>query len=66
MPRWKIDYYKTCSGKIPVKKLIDNLSLKSQAKVYNTLELLGEFGPQLKLPHAKKVINTPLTNITKL
>ncbi len=63
---WKIDYYKTCSGKIPVKKLIDSLSLKSQAKVYNTLELLGEFGPQLKLPHSKKVINTPLWELRVL
>ena len=63
---WKIDYYKTSSGKIPVKKLIDNLSIKSQTKIYNTLELLAEFGLQLKLPHAKKVTNTPLWELRVL
>lgn len=57
---WKIYYYKTSSGKIPVKKLIDNLPLKSQTKVFNTLELLAEFGPRLGSPHAKKVTNTSL------
>lgn len=63
---WRIDYYETSSGKIPVKKLIDKLPIKSQTKVYNTLELLAEFGARLKLPHAKKVANTPFWELRVL
>jgi phage-related protein len=57
---WKIDYYETSSGRIPVQELIDKLAEKSQAKVYNTLEFLAEFGPRLGLPHTKKIKSTPL------
>ena len=60
MSRWKINYYETSFGRTPVQEFIDRLAEKSQAKVYNTLELLAEFGPRLRLPHTKKVINTPL------
>lgn len=63
---WKIDYYETPSGRIPVQEFIDKLAEKPQAKVHNTLELLVEFGPQLKLPHAKKVSNTPLWELRVL
>lgn len=60
MAEWKIVYYKTITGKFPVKEFIDNLDEKSQARVHNTLELLTEFGVKLGLPHAKKVTGTPL------
>ncbi len=60
MTRWKIDYYKTSSGREPVQELIDNLPEKTRTRVYNTLELLAEFGPILRMPHAKKVTGTPL------
>jgi len=60
MNRWKIDYYETSSGRTPIKKFIDKLTGKPQARVYGTLELLVEFGPRLGLPHAKKVTKTPL------
>jgi len=63
---WKIDYYETSSGRTPVKEFIDKLAEKPQAKVYNTLELLTEFGPRLGLPHAKKVKSTPLWELRVL
>ena len=66
MNKWKIDYYSTSSGTTPIKKFIDNLSEKYQAKVYNTFELLAEFGTRLRLPHAKKIVNTPLWELRVL
>ncbi len=59
-PKWKIEYYSTSSGRAPVKEFIDGLGEKPKARVFNTLELLTEFGTNLGLPHAKKVTNTPL------
>ena len=60
MARWKIDYYKTSSGREPVQEFIENLPEISRSRVHNTIELLAEFGPILKMPHAKKVTGTPL------
>jgi hypothetical protein len=57
---WKIIYFKTSSGKFPVKKFIDNLEEIPKARVYNTIELLVEFGVKIGSPHAKKVTNIPL------
>ena len=58
--KWKIEYYSTSLGRTPVREFIDGLGEKPKARVFNTLELLVEFGTNLDLPHAKKVTNTPL------
>jgi len=58
--KWKIDYYLTPSGKAPVKDFIDGLGERPRARIFNTFELLTEFGTSLALPHAKKVSGTPL------
>lgn len=60
MVRWKIDYYSTPSGREPVQEFIDSLEEKTKTRVHNTFELLSEFGPILKMPHAKKVTGTPI------
>ncbi len=60
MDRWVIDYFETSSNKSPVKDFIDKLPIKSQTKIYNTLELLTEFGLTLGMPHTKKINGTPL------
>lgn len=44
MARWKIEYYSTPSGRTPVQEFIEELLDKPRSKVYNTLELLAEFG----------------------
>jgi len=64
--RWKIEYYSTPSGRTPVQEFIEELLDKPRSKVYNTLELLAEFGLRLGLPHTKKVINTPLWELRVL
>ena len=66
MENWKIDYYSTPSGKKPVQKFIEKLAYTPRSRVYNTLELLAELGIKLSLPHAKKVINTPLWELRVL
>ncbi len=58
--KWKIEYYSTSLGRTPIKDFIDGLGEKPKARVFNTLELLTEFGTGLGLPHAKKVTSTPL------
>lgn len=60
MTDWKINYYQTSSGRFPVKEFIDNLPKIPQSRIYNTLELLAEFGVNLRAPHTKKVSETPL------
>lgn len=60
MTNWQIEYFETQPGKPPVKESINKLELVVQTKVYNTLELLKEFGTQLGLPHCKKLTGTPL------
>lgn len=57
---WKIQYYKTSNGTEPVYDFIELLSLKAKTKLYNTFELLSEYGTQLGLPHVKKLTGTPL------
>ncbi|MBI2611327.1 type II toxin-antitoxin system RelE/ParE family toxin [Candidatus Gottesmanbacteria bacterium] len=60
MDRWKIEYYSTSSGSEPIQEFIDNLEETIKSHVYNTFELLAEFGPFLRMPHTKKIIGTPL------
>lgn len=57
---WKIEYYSSKNKQEPVKDFIDNLDYKAKAKVYYSLELLEEFGLNLKLPHVKKLSGLPL------
>lgn len=58
--KWKIEYFKTTSGKSHVKEFIDKLEVKAQTKISDTFDLLKEFGVNLSLPHAKKVVGTSL------
>lgn len=60
---WKITYWKSSSGDYPVYDFIQNLEVTTQAKIYNTFELLEEFGVALGPPHLKKISGTPLWEI---
>lgn len=66
MPRWRITYYSLPSGKFPVKDFIDNLPGKYQTKVFNSFELLEEFGLFLGRPHLKKLAGTSLWELRLL
>lgn len=58
--KWKVEYYKTTSRNSPVEEFINKLEVKAQVKVSDTVDLLKEFGINVSLPHAKKLVGTPL------
>lgn len=57
---WKIDYYESPTGNKPVEEFINALEEKAQVKITKTIELLEEFGVAIGVPHAKKLVGTPL------
>lgn len=57
---WKIDYYESSSGNIPVYDFIESLGAIAKSKVSNTFDLLTAYGIKLGLPHIKKVAGTEL------
>ena len=58
--RWKVTYWESSLGEKPVEKFIGSLEVRARDKTVKTLELLEEFGTQIGLPHAKKVVGTRL------
>lgn len=53
LPVFNIEFYTLESGKQPVAEFLDSLTAKMRAKAIGSLELLEEFGNQLKEPHSK-------------
>ena len=58
--RWTVQFYKTINDESPVEEFITRLDIKAQNKAFEVLVLLQEYGINLRMPHAKKVIGTPL------
>jgi phage-related protein len=52
---WTIDFYKTKSGRNPVKEFLDSLSSRQVANIIEAMDLLKTFGLQLKEPYVKFV-----------
>lgn len=50
---WQIEYYQTPSGQEVIKDFIDSLQEATQAKLGRQLDLLGQYGNLLGMPHAK-------------
>jgi phage-related protein len=44
----------------PAMDFLRNLEGKLQAKAFRTIELLGHFGPQLLMPHSRKLVGYDL------
>lgn len=53
--KWQILFYEDHRGKCPVLEFINDLSAKDRAKINNDLRLLDEFGPNLGMPHARRI-----------
>lgn len=66
MAGWTIEYFTSTAGKIPVKDFIDELPEKYQTKVFNTFELLQEFGLLIGSSRIKKFSGTPLWELRLL
>ena len=58
--KWEIVYYETLQGKSPILEFTQDLDIKAQNKIVETLEQLEEFGTLLGHPHSRKVTGTPL------
>ena len=58
--KWKILLYQTLQGDSPVKEFIDRLEQRAQAKVYDAMNLLKNFGVRIGTPHVKKLSGTEL------
>jgi phage-related protein len=52
---WKIIYYQNQQGKSQAYDFIENLELQNQAKIFNTFNLLEQYGFNLGAPHIKKL-----------
>jgi len=52
---WKIIYWESKRGFSPVYEFIEKLEEKQQTKIYNSLELLEEYGPQIGSSHSRKL-----------
>jgi len=64
--RWKVILYRGPGGGYPVREFIDELEIKAQSKVQDTIKLLQEFGIRLGLPHVKKLTGTELWELRVL
>jgi len=53
MPKWGVENYRDARGRAPVNDLLDTLPLKDRARVSRTVALLEDYGPALKMPHAR-------------
>ncbi len=51
--KWQVEFYKTYNNKSPVKDWISTLNTKTKVKIFRHLELLEEFGLDLKEPYVK-------------
>lgn len=56
---WEIEFYKTESGRCPVQEFIDSLSKKARVKVLRDLDLLAEFGLELRAPFVRDITGVP-------
>ena len=53
--KWQIIYWESNRGIAPVYEFIEKLEEREQSKIYNSLELLEEYGPQIGFSHSKKL-----------
>ncbi len=52
---WRIEFYETESGKIPVKEFVNSLPEIAQAKFIFILDLLERYGLEVKEPYVKSL-----------
>lgn len=52
---WNIVFHTDQRGKCPTLEFIEALPMMEQAKIRIALRLLQEFGPNLRMPHAKQI-----------
>ncbi|MCL2549055.1 MAG: type II toxin-antitoxin system RelE/ParE family toxin [Symbiobacteriaceae bacterium] len=53
MDRYQVVYYQRANGDCPVEDYLLSIDTKLSAKVYRFLELISEFGSELREPYSK-------------
>lgn len=54
---WEIEFYETKNGKSPVKNFIKGLDKNMKSKAVHEIELLEEYGNNLREPYSKYIAN---------
>ncbi|SCJ92254.1 Phage-related protein [uncultured Eubacterium sp.] len=55
MGKERVEFYEEGGGKVPVIEFLNILNVKQRAKALKSIELLDEYGNQLREPHAKHI-----------
>jgi len=53
MAQWIVENYYDTRGRVPVDEYLKTLPPGDQARVLRTIDLLIDYGPLLKMPHAR-------------
>lgn len=61
--QWRVVYYVSSSGDIPVRDFLDAAGPTLKAKALRILLHIEEYGLQVVIPHIKKLSGTPLWEI---
>ena len=51
MDNYEILFYEKDDGTKPAQEYIESLSPKMQARLYKVMELLADYGPQVRMPY---------------
>ena len=55
MAKWKVEIYRDARERVPIHDYLDGVSLKDRARVLRSFALLEDYGPTLKMPHARRL-----------
>ena len=53
----KVVFYEMTNGEVPVENFMQSLDIKMKAKLTGLIEILSEYGPQLREPYSKSLGN---------
>ncbi len=64
--KWTVEFYQKENGEIPLKKILHSLPEKHRAKAYWIIELLKEYGTELREPYTKSISGEKYKNLWEL
>jgi len=53
MPDWTVNKYRDARGRVPVDDYLSGLPPQDHARILRAIDLLVDYGPMLKMPHAE-------------
>lgn len=64
--QYKIEFYEKENGEIPIKQFLDSLPYKHKAKAFWEIDLLKEYGTEIKEPYSKAMSGEDYKGIWEL